>query len=130
MLSRGGREMELRSGGLFKKDILCIDDGCCLGRADELLLEYRTADIHHNEAHPGTYQPGTAQVHALVVRGRPRLFGLLGREPDLLIDWSDVLVIGEDAILIHGRGREVDGGGGLFGTHPFREQFAEKLPHS
>ncbi len=116
--------MQLRSGGLFKKDILCIDDGSCLGRADELLLEYRTADARYDAA-----GPGSARVDALVVRGRPRLLGLLGREPDLLIDWSDVLVIGEDAILIRGRGRETDGGGGVFGARPFKELFAGKGAH-
>lgn len=121
--------MELHSGGLFKKDILCIDDGRCLGRADELLLEYRAAHFQ-DAAQPGNYQPGTAQVQALIVRGRPRLFGLLGREPDLLIDWSDILVIGEDAILIRGQGREVQSSGGLLGSHPLRGQFAGKLPWS
>lgn len=107
--------MELRSGGLFRKDILCIEDGRCLGRADELLLDYSTADP---AVRPEEHHPAAAVVKALVVRGRPRLFGLLGREPDLLIDWSEVLVIGEDAILIRGQGREVQSGGGLFGGHP------------
>ena len=121
--------MELRSGGLFRKDILCIEDGRCLGRADELLLDCR-APAPMAAVQSERHQPGSAQGKALVVRGRPRRFGLLGREPDLLIDWSDVLVIGEDAILIRGQGREVQSSGGLFGAHPLHASLGRTLFHT
>ncbi len=42
----------------------------------------------------------TAQVTALVVYGRSRLFGLLGREPDTVIPWRDIEMIGGDIVLV------------------------------
>lgn len=42
----------------------------------------------------------SATVRALVIRGRWRFFGLLGREEDVFIKWSDIEVIGEDTILV------------------------------
>ena len=43
-------------------------------------------------------------VLALVVPGRLRLFGLLGREPDLIFPWSAVRRFGADTILVEGTG--------------------------
>ena len=40
------------------------------------------------------------EVRALVVPGRRRLFGLLGREEDRYIPWESVRRFGEDAILV------------------------------
>lgn len=42
----------------------------------------------------------TASVKALVIYGRPRLFGLLGRGEDDIVPCSAVKVIGKDVILI------------------------------
>lgn len=39
------------------------------------------------------------QVTALIIQGRPRLLGLLGREPDRTIPWSAVRRFGEDIVL-------------------------------
>lgn len=62
----------------------------------------------------------SAMVSALLIRGRLRFFGLLGREEDTVIKWSEIEVIGEDTILVNcplppyevgGTGKR---GGGLF----------------
>lgn len=42
-----------------------------------------------------------AVVSALVIKGRLRLLGILGREDDLIVKWSDIEVIGEDTILVN-----------------------------
>ena len=42
----------------------------------------------------------SGQVRALVVPGRRRFFGLLGREEDKVIPWSAVKRFGEDIILV------------------------------
>ena len=42
-----------------------------------------------------------AAVTAIVIRGRLRFFGLLGREEDTIIRWQDIEVIGEDTILVN-----------------------------
>ena len=42
----------------------------------------------------------TGQVRAMVVPGRLRLFGLLGREEDRVFPWESVRRFGEDIILV------------------------------
>ena len=42
----------------------------------------------------------TGQICALVVPGRLRLFGLLGREEDRIFPWDSVRRFGEDIILV------------------------------
>lgn len=71
---------------LCEKDIISISTGQNIGRAD---------DIEFSEK--------TAKVENLVVFGRPKLFGLLGRGKDIRIAWSDVITIGQDVILINSR---------------------------
>jgi len=44
-------------------------------------------------------------IEGIVVKGRPRLFGLLGREPDEVFPWSSIRRFGEDIILVDGRAR-------------------------
>ena len=42
----------------------------------------------------------TAAIRSVVIFGRPRLFGILGKNDDLNIPWSDITLIGEDTVLI------------------------------
>ncbi len=44
----------------------------------------------------------TGRVHALVVPGRLRFFGLLGRERERVFPWSAIRCFGEDIILVDG----------------------------
>lgn len=69
---------------LCKKDVVQLGSGVKLGRADDLELEM-----------------GSAQVCSLILRGRPRWFGLLGRGEDLVIPWQQIETIGEDVILVN-----------------------------
>ena len=69
---------------LCTKEIVQLQNGACLGRADDLELE-----------------PETAHVRALLLLGRPRLFGLMGREETLRICWEEIERIGLDTILVH-----------------------------
>ena len=103
--------MEIRSGELCRKQILCVSDGRCLGYADELLVTCAGLEAGKENILSETNHP-SADIHALVVRGRLRWLGLMGRDPDLLIPWADILIIGEDAILIRGAGQEVTAGKG------------------
>ena len=43
----------------------------------------------------------TARIVSLVIFGRYRWFGLLGREDDIVINWCDIQLIGEDTILVN-----------------------------
>ena len=69
---------------LCKKDVVQLGSGVKLGRADDLELEI-----------------SSAQVRGLILRGRPRWFGLLGRGEDLVISWRQIETIGEDVILVN-----------------------------
>lgn len=42
----------------------------------------------------------TANIRSVVVFGRPRFFGILGKSEDVIIPWSDITLIGEDTVLI------------------------------
>ena len=69
---------------LCEKDIISISTGQNIGRADDL-----------------EFSEITATVENLVVYGRPKLFGLLGRGKDIRISWADVITVGRDVILIN-----------------------------
>lgn len=68
---------------LCEKEIVQLEQGVCLGKADDL-----------------TFDPTTAQLESLILLGRPRLFGLLGREESLTIPWQEIDTIGADAVLV------------------------------
>ncbi|MDR0883782.1 MAG: YlmC/YmxH family sporulation protein [Oscillospiraceae bacterium] len=42
----------------------------------------------------------TGQVVSLVVYGRAKCFGLLGREEDIEIPWKDVRIVGNETVLV------------------------------
>lgn len=52
----------------------------------------------------------TGQAMALVVPGRRRLFGLLGREKDEIFPWETVRRFGEDIILVETDGKKLQDG--------------------
>lgn len=65
------------------KDVVSVRDGQRLGFVGDVELD-----------------PQSARLTAIVIRGRYRLFGLLGREQDRVIPWEEITLIGEDAILV------------------------------
>lgn len=69
---------------LCEKDIISISTGQNIGRADDLEFDEKSATVQN-----------------LVVFGRPKLFGLLGRGKDIRIPWKDVMTVGRDVILIN-----------------------------
>lgn len=42
----------------------------------------------------------TATVESLIIYGRPRMMGVLGREDDIVIKCRDIQLIGDDTILV------------------------------
>ena len=75
--------MELRFGQLRLKEVIGIEDGSRFGYVGDLELD-----------------PDSGQIRTLIIPGRLRLFGLLGREADILIPWEAVRRLGEDTILV------------------------------
>lgn len=72
-------------GQLRLKEVIGIGDGSRFGYVGDLELNLEDG-----------------KVNALVIPGRLRLFGLLGREEDVLIPWESVRRFGEDTILVDG----------------------------
>ena len=50
----------------------------------------------------GELDPERGAIQSIVVRGQPRLLGLLGREADAVFPWSAVKRFGADIILVDG----------------------------
>ena len=69
---------ELRS-----KEVICSKNGARIGFVSDVEI-----DIH------------SGRLTALIIWGKSRFGGLLGREGDLRIGWEDVQVIGSDTILV------------------------------
>ena len=82
--------MESRIADLRCKEIINVSDGCRFGYVGdvEVVLE-------------------SGRVTALVVPGRLRLFGLLGREEDRIFPWESVRRFGEDIILVEADAAQV-----------------------
>ena len=77
---------------LKTKDVVSIVTGQNIGRADDIEFDEKTAVIHN-----------------IVIFGRPKFFGIFGREKDLKISWKDIVTIGKDVVLINAP--EIYGGG-------------------
>ena len=75
--------METRIAELRYKEVISVEDGSRFGYVGDMEVDM-----------------DTGQVRALVVPGRRRFFGLLGREEDKYIPWSAVRRFGEDIILV------------------------------
>ena len=75
--------MECRVSELRYKEIINVSDGSRYGWVGDV---------------EGDLESG--QVRALVVPGRLRLFGLLGREEDRVFPWEAVRRFGADTILV------------------------------
>ena len=75
--------MESRVTDLRDKEIINVSDGCRFGYVGDVEIDL-----------------DTGRIRALIVPGRLRLFGLLGREEDFLFPWESIRRIGEDIILV------------------------------
>ncbi|MGN0661133.1 MAG: YlmC/YmxH family sporulation protein [Oscillospiraceae bacterium] len=65
------------------KEVINVKTGIKIGYVDDI-------EIHCEEA----------RIVSIIVYGRKKCFGLLGREADVIIKWCDIDIIGEDTILV------------------------------
>lgn len=75
--------MMCRLSDLREKEVISIQNGSCLGCVSDLELD-----------------TCSAKITAIVIYGKARLFGLLGREEDTVICWDEIQCIGEDTVLV------------------------------
>ncbi len=79
--------MLCRLSDLRDKEVVNINNGSCMGCVSDVELD-----------------TCSARVTAIVIYGRSRLFGLLGRDEDIVFPWSAVKRFGEDIILVDSGG--------------------------
>ena len=75
--------METRIAELRYKEVISVEDGTRYGYVGDMEIDL-----------------GSGQVRSLIVPGKRRFFGLLGREEDKIIPWTAVKRFGEDIILV------------------------------
>lgn len=75
--------MLCRIDELRNKQVVCVDDGCVLGFINDIELDTEQGCLT-----------------AIIILGRLRFFGLLGREEDMIIPWKDISVIGGETVLV------------------------------
>ena len=75
--------METRIADLRYKEVIGVEDGTRYGYVGDMEVDLESG-----------------QVKALIIPGRRRFFGLLGREEDKYLPWSAVRRFGEDIILV------------------------------
>ena len=75
--------MKIRLEELRYKEVISVTDGCRFGFVEDAELDL-----------------DNGRVTALIIPGRRRFFGLLGREADRLIPWDMVRRFGDDIILV------------------------------
>lgn len=66
------------------KEVISVRDGCRIGCVNDVEVDMKCA-----------------KIIAIVVYGRLKCFGILGREEDIVIKWENIEVIGEDTILVN-----------------------------
>ncbi len=75
--------MNCRMGDLRNKEVINMKDGTRVGFVSDVEIDTQSASLT-----------------AVVVYGKLRWFGLLGREPDSVIKWKDIILIGDDTVLV------------------------------
>lgn len=83
--------MSCRIAELRHKEVINQSDGMRLGFVDDVEI-----DTHN------------ACLVSIVIYGKPKLFGLLGRCEDIVVPWANIHLIGEDTILVSCNSRRKD----------------------
>ena len=68
---------------LCRHDVVDLSTGANLGSVDDIIFDSAAATVTH-----------------LVLYGKPRLFGLLGRGEDLQVPWQEIEKIGRDVVRV------------------------------
>ena len=69
---------------LHNKEVINLDTGNRLGCVDDVEVD-----------------SCSARLCAIVIHGRPKMCGIGGHEPDIVIRWENIEVIGEETVLVH-----------------------------
>ena len=76
------REIRCRATELRCKDVISVEDGSRLGFVSDVEIDTCTACV------------------LAIIIGHGRFFGLFGKCDEFVVPWRDIVIIGEDAILV------------------------------
>lgn len=75
--------MLCRIDELKNKQVVCVKDGCVLGFISDIEMDTQSGALT-----------------SIIIFGRFKFLGLLGREEDIIIPWDDIKVIGKETVLV------------------------------
>ncbi len=75
--------MDCTMNQLRRKEVINSRNGCRIGFVDDVSIDVKTAC-----------------VQSIIIYGRLKLLGILGRHTDCIIPWDKISLIGEDTILV------------------------------
>ena len=75
--------MTERIAELKDRQVVSVSDGTVLGMVGDIELDTESG-----------------RLTAIVIYGKQKAFGILGREDDIVIPWSEIEVIGSETILV------------------------------
>lgn len=81
--------MPCRMGDLRNKEVISVSDGTRIGFVSDIEIDTQSA-----------------RLTAVIIYGKLRLMGLLGRAEDIVIPWESIALIGGDTVLVNYRPRE------------------------
>ncbi|MEE0946327.1 MAG: YlmC/YmxH family sporulation protein [Acutalibacteraceae bacterium] len=67
------------------KQVVSTENGSVVGYVGEIEIDTQTGSVAN-----------------IVIFGKQKLYGILGREDDIVIPWSNIVVIGDETVLIKG----------------------------
>lgn len=75
--------MKIRIEDFRRKQVVSLKNGAVLGVV---------ADVELNTE--------SGKIDAVIIPGRSRFFGILGRDEDIVISWEEIDVIGNETVLV------------------------------
>ncbi len=75
--------MIVRIAELRDRQVICVKNGALLGMVGDIELDTESG-----------------KLSSIVIFGRPKGFGLFGRDDDIVIPWDDIEIIGNETILV------------------------------
>ena len=83
--------MRCRIDELKNKQVVCVKDGYVIGYIGDIELDTESG-----------------RLVSLIIYGNLRFMGLLGREKDIVIPFEDIVVIGEETVLVNTNLHSID----------------------
>lgn len=75
--------MNVRIAELKDRQVICVKTGALLGTVGDIELDTESG-----------------RLASIVIYGRQKGFGIFGREDDIIIQWEDIEIIGNETILV------------------------------